>query len=364
MSVSLAEPPLSPSSPITGPSAPYFESALPSPDNWERYVRRHPEGTLFHTLGWRDAVRDTFGHEPIYLSALRGPRLVGVLPLFLVKSRLAGRMLVSVPYAVGGGMLADNDGIARGLFLRAQRIAEQKRCDIIDLRSERAMVPELTTSDRYALFRRNLPVSVDDVLTSLPRKARAAARHARDKYNLTIDYGDEHLPFVWKLYARNMRRLGSINYPFAFFRRLIRHTPERHWVSVVRRDGKPVAGLVTFLFRDRVMPYFYGATDDALTCNAANFIYLSTMERGVAAGYRVFDFGRTRRDNRGSFDFKRFQGFEPRPLPYQRWIAPGKTDPNLTPDNPRLSLARNAWRRLPLCMTRPLGSWLARHIPG
>jgi predicted N-acyltransferase len=161
-----------------------------------------------------------------------------------------------------------------------------------------------------------------------------------------------------------MRRLGSINYPFEFFERIADMTADGHWTLLVKRQGRPIAGLVTFLYQERVMPYFVGATDDAKRVNAANFIYLTTMERGVEEGYRVFDFGRSRMDNPGSFNFKRLHGFEPVPLGYQRYVASGTEAPNLSPSNPRYRLARSVWSRLPLCLTKRLGARLAKHIPG
>lgn len=331
---------------------------------WDRYVGDHPDSTLFHTVGWRDAVNDAFPHEPIYLTAVRGDQVAGVLPMFLVKSRLAGRMLVSVPYGVGGGIVADDQSVVAALFAAAKRVADRQACRVIDLRSERAVVEGIMPVDRYVGFRRELPREPKEVLPWLPRKPRAAARNARDKHGLTIHFGDEHLPEVWRLYSIAMRRLGSLTYPRAFFERLAVHTPDRHWVCLVKRGGRTVAGLFTFLFRDTVMPYFIGTTDEARDCSAANFIYLAVMERGVAAGYRVFDFGRSRRDNQGSYNFKRFHGFTARPLGYQIYSPPGCAAPNLSPDNPNFRLLRRLWKHLPLCVTRTVGARVARHIPG
>ena len=222
----------------------------------------------------------------------------------------------------------------------------------------------MPTVDDYVGFRRELPGTVDEVPGWLPRKARAAARNARLKYKLAVSYGDEQIAQVWRLYSKSMRRLGSISYPSAFFERLITHTPNRHFTAIVRRGGRPVAGLITFLFKDRVMPYFFGATDEARRCGATNLVYLSAMERGVARGYRVFDFGRSRRDNLGSANFKRFNGFEPRPLGYQRYTPPGRQGPDLSPTSPRFRIARRLWPHLPLFVTRVAGARLARHIPG
>ncbi len=332
--------------------------------DWDTYVSSHQDGTLFHTSAWQRAVSEAFGHEAFYLAAVREGRMVGALPMFLVASRIAGRMLVSVPYGVGGGIVADDDHVAGHLFEAAKSSADKLNCPVIDLRSERAVVPDLPVVDRYVGFRRELPEQVADVPGWLPRKARAATRNARDKYGLTAAFGDEHLEDVWRLYSISMRRLASLTYPYRFFERLVSHTPGRHWVCVVTWNGRVVAGLVTFLFKDTVMPYFIGTTDAARQCSAANFIYYCVMMRAVEKGYRVFDFGRSRRENIGSYDFKRFNGFEPRPLEYQVYRTPGSLEPNLSPSNPKFGLVRRVWKYLPLCVTRSVGAYVSRHIPG
>ena len=72
---------------------------------WDTFVQNHEFGSIFHTMAWRDTVERTFGHEDIYLLAARDGVIVGVLPMFLVNSRFAGRLLMSVPCAVEGGVL-------------------------------------------------------------------------------------------------------------------------------------------------------------------------------------------------------------------------------------------------------------------
>ena len=331
---------------------------------WDAFALRHREGTLFHEWAWRDAVCGAFPHEAHYLMASRDRIPVGILPLFLVRSIVAGRMLVSVPYGVGGGTLADNDEAADALLEAAKRIATENRCRSIDLRSARAVHASLPIVDRYVGFRRELPQRVEDVPGMLPRKARAAARNARDKFGLTIDHADEHLRTVWRLHVRNMRRLGSLCYPFRFFEAIADRFGPRCWISVARWNQRVVAGLLTLVRGDTVMPYFYGATRAARHCHAANFIYAATMERAVAAGCRVFDFGRSRVDNEGSFAFKRLQGFEPKPLEYQVCVPQGRRGVELSPNAGLFRHARRVWPWLPLSATQYLGAFLSRHIPG
>lgn len=331
---------------------------------WDDYVRSHPDGSLFHTTAWMESVADAFGHRQHYLIARSRGVIRGVLPMFHVRSRIGGSMLVSVPYSVGGGILADSESVRNDLWDTARRIARETSARTIDLRAEGSDLADCEPVEGYVSFKRELPDHVEDVLAWLPRKARAAARNARFKHGLTVDFDPVHLPTAWQLYCRSMRRLGSICYPRRFFEGLVERFGEDAFVQIVRFEDRVIAALVSFRFGDTFLPYFAGCDERFNGCNTNNFLYLAAMEKAVELGCRVFDFGRTRADNKGSYDFKRFHGFEPKPLPYGRWVAEGAAPANLTPSNPKFRLARNVWRHLPLALSVYLGTRVARHVPG
>jgi len=345
---------------------------------WEDYAAAHPHGTLFHTLTWCDAVQEAFEHESLHLTAWRGEKLTGIFPLMRVRSRLAGTVLVSVPYGVYGGTLADDEESHTALLDRAQGLADRWRAQWIDIRSMEPQWPHLPVVRRYVTFRKRLPVDPERVLSELPRKARAAARQARDRYKLQVSFDDEHLDTVWSLYSQSMRRVSSPNYPLKFFRLLIERTVEGtghrdqgseptmpgHLVQLVSYRERPIAGLISFIYRDTLMPYFAGCDERFEKVHPNNFLYLTAMEKGVQIGCQEFDFGRSRIDNAGAYNFKRFQGFEPTPLQYQYYVPQGGRIPDLHPGNRKLEMARRLWPRLPLAVTRPLGAWLAKSIPG
>jgi FemAB-related protein (PEP-CTERM system-associated) len=327
-------------------------------------VDRHPQGTFFHGLTWKRAVERTFGHRSWYLLGEQGGRVVGVFPLFEINSLVGGRFMVSVPYATYGGLLTDGQEIADALFNKAKAIAGQVRAQSIELRSASAAISSVDVIHTHATYRKELPTSEEAVLLDLPRKARAAARRATERYDLTVDFDRSLLRTVWGLYARSMRRLGSVNYPYQFFEELARASGDQHVVQVVRHRGRPVAGLLTFLYRDTVLPYFSGLDERESIYGLNNYLYLESMRWGVRHGYRQYDFGRTRLDNAGCSDFKRFCGFEPEELQYQNYVMPGRRAPDLSPSSPRWAAARRVWRALPLPITKPVGGWLAKSIPG
>ena len=332
---------------------------------WQEFVARCRSSTLFHDLRWSDAVGRCFHHRPLHLVAREGRRgnICGILPLFEVRSFLAGRLLVSVPYGVYGGIAAESAGAAEALLDAAAWWARKLEVNYLELRHLEPNNFDLPTDGRYVTFIKALPERAEDCLAQLPRKARAAARHAINRYRLRAEFRPDLLSAVYDLYARNVRRLGSPVYPKRFFRLLAQLFGEKCICQVVFYGEVMVAGLMSFIFKDYFMPYYSGSLPAYRRTNANNFLYLKAMEYGVEHGCRYFDFGRTRRANIGPYQFKKNQGFEPRPLPYQVLLVRARQMPRLDPGAERFGPAQAIWRRLPLPITRWLGGMVTRAIP-
>jgi FemAB-related protein (PEP-CTERM system-associated) len=328
---------------------------------WSRFVCEQPQATVFHQLQWSQCVESAYGHRPLHQMAWQDDRLVGILPLFLVKSMFVGRVLVSVPYATYGGILAGTDDAAQSLLVGAQSLALENRAAYLELRHRDANGLELTPVGAYDTFRKQLPEDPDEVLGGLPKKARAAARHGLGE--LTVETGPDLLGEVYSLYARTMRRLGSPNYRKGLFQQLSQAYGDDAVCLVVRHGRKAVAGVISFIFRDEIVPYFSGSTALGRAMGASNVMYLKLMEYAVTRGLKTFDFNRTRRDNQGPHAFKRHMGFEPTPLHYQISLNTADRPPELTPSNRKFALAGKVWRRLPLCMTRPMSSIVTKWVP-
>lgn len=330
-------------------------------DAWDAFVANHPQGTVFHRLAWSRAVEMAYPHEPLHLLASDNGQITGVLPLFFVRSVFVGRVLVSVPYGTYGGILAANPQAAQALLAEAERLREEYRCEYLELRHRHANGLDLPVLDRYDTFRKELPDDPDEVLASLPKKARAATR--KGLKTLTTDTGPQYLRTIYDLYAFTLRRLGSPNYRRRLFEALLCEYGDDCLCLVVKDGDKPIAGVVSFVFRDELCAYFSGSLPEAMPLCASNVMYCRLMEETIRLGLRWFDFNRTRRDNHGPHSFKRHNGFEPEPLHYQISLGRAEELPNLSPSNRKFALAGRVWKKLPLWMTRTAGGMITRWIP-
>ena len=247
---------------------------------------------------------------------------------------------ISIPYAVSGGVVADHAGIEAQLVVTAQREAERHKVRYLELRSE-SLGDRLTVRDHYFGFRTTLPSEANQVLDRFPRKARAEIRKARDQFKLTARFGHGLLETFYRLYVRSLRRLGSPGHAWKFFRRLIDEFGADCLVEVVYHQDTPLAGVMSFRFRDQILPYYAGIDNRFSRMNPSNYLYFALMEHAVGLGLRIFDFGRTRRDNAGGCQFKINQGFEPEPLSYSFYSPQGHELPDLRPSNSAFSRSQD-----------------------
>lgn len=331
---------------------------------WDKYVAEHSQGTPFHLLAWREAVERTFGHRPHYLVAKAGADVVGVLPVFHVKSFLFGSMLVSVPYGVYGGALADSEQTALALEGRAAQLAGELSVAYLELR-DRQPAAERGGAHRelYVGFRKELPADSGAVLETIPRKTRRMVRLAISAgLDGALSRSPEHVDAFYSLFAHNMRKLGSPAFPKSLILNLLSSFKDRADILLVRREGRPVAGVMNLYFGDQVLPYYSGAQEELNSIGVNNFLYYDLMVKSIEKGYRLFDFGRSKIET-GPYHFKRHFGFEPKPLPYRYVLIRGTEIPNLNPTNPKYRRAIEIWKKLPLRITTTVGPWIVRGIP-
>ena len=339
---------------------PPFEAA------WDRYVRgaSDAEGaTFFHQLGWRWLVERVFGHRAHYLLARRGSRIVGVLPLFEMKSLLFGHSLVSVPFAIGGGVVADDADAAAELVTHGKGLAERLGVDYLELRSERPVDdPGLLTKDLYVTFRADLAEGEEAWLQRMERKRRQMMNYvARAGFEHRVA-GIKELPLFYRLFCESMRHHGTPVYPRLFLEEILDRFPEQTHLFFVYHQGRPLVGTLTLMFRDVIMPFYAGADRHHKPRGVDEYLYLSILRWGRENGFRTFDFGRSKRGT-GAHAFKVRWGMQEVPLAYQYQLVRARELPNVSPVNPKYRMLIETWKRLPLPVTRLLGPHLIAKIP-
>lgn len=332
---------------------------------WDEYLSRARAATFCHLSGWMKVVEATWHHLSQSLIAERDGKIVGVLPLYFTRSRLFGSSLVSTPNAVYGGVVAD-DAEARGSLLDgAKFLAHNLGVAHLELRNADDLLEDIADmhrQDLYVSFDREIFDDEDRLMKSLPRDIRRMIRLGPRHGLRAVTGREELLDEFYEVYATSVRNLGTPVFPKRLFAAFLRQFPDACDLLVIR-DGAQTAGAVmSFYFRDTVMPYYGGAYPAYYSKGINNFMYWELMRRSAARGFTRFDFGRSKRGT-GAYDFKRGWGMNERALPYGYFLVTARHMPNLNPLNPKFRLVVETWKRLPLPLTKLLGPRIVRNLP-
>jgi FemAB-related protein (PEP-CTERM system-associated) len=328
---------------------------------WDDLVEQHPSGSVYHLSGMRSVIEQSFGHETDYLTACEGQKVVGVLPLVRLTSRLFGDFMVSQPYFNYGGVLALNDAVADLLLSAAEQLARHRGCSHIEYR-DCALVQGLPVrTDKVAMWL-GLPDSEQQLWQQIGTKVRAQIKRGA-RFGLEAESGGiELLDDFYRVFAENMRDLGTPVYDKDFFRNLLESMVGDRRLVIVRHQGKPVSAAFLLGYKLR-MEVPWASTLRSANCYDANmFLYWELLRQACNSRYRIFDFGRSTQDA-PTYRFKKQWGAQPKQLYWHYWLRDGGEPPKINPDNPKYRLLISAWKRLPVWLTQLLGPRIVKYLP-
>jgi len=323
---------------------------------WDAFVAQCPNATFFHRAGWERITREVFGHDTHFLWAEQGGAVVGVLPLAHVNSRLFGNALTSLPFAVYGGVASTSPEAAAALEAEADRLAQRLGVAHLELRHIERRHADWPLQDLYVTFRKPILPKEEDNMLAIPRKQRAMVR--KGIKNGLSSHIDPDVDRFFALYADNVHRHGTPALSRRYFQALAEvFGPDVEVLTVCSPDSKPLSSVLSFYWRDEVLPYYAGDDWAAREAAANDFKYWELMRLACERGLQVFDYGRSKVGT-GPYAFKKNWGFEPTPLHYEYRLYQRDSVPQNNPSNAKYRLMIEAWKRLPL----PVANWLGPHI--
>jgi len=173
---------------------------------------------------------------------------------------------------------------------------------------------------------------------------------------------DSNVDRFFALYADNVHRHGTPALPKRYFQALCSEFGnDCEVLTVSAPDGRPLSSVLSFYFRDEVLPYYAGDDLAARDLAANDFKYWELMRRACARGIRVFDYGRSKQGT-GPYAFKKNWGFEPTQLHYEYRLYKRDAVPQNNPSNAKYKLMIETWRRLPLGVANWLGPYVVRSL--
>jgi FemAB-related protein (PEP-CTERM system-associated) len=212
----------------------------------------------------------------------------------------------------------------------------------------------------HSTFSCPIESSPDAILTSVKRKQRAVIRHSL-KNELSWDNSDNP-GLCYDVYAESVRNLGTPVFSKKLFSSLKNTFGDKCETLVINDNkGDPISSVLSFYYKDDVLPYYGGGTFDARALKSNDYMYYQLMCLAQEKGKSRFDFGRSKQ-NSGSYNYKKNWGMEEESLHYKIALVNSKALPNFSPNNPKYKLFIDMWKKMPLSLSRFIGPNLSKYL--
>lgn len=337
--------------------------------DWDAFVNSHPAGCLYHTSGWRSVIKTAYGHEPLYFALQdESDHIIAGLPVFLVRSRLTGTRLSTLPCAQSCnplvGMERHYQALKQGIleYMAGARIDtwEMKTTEAFQFEKEETAAPA-----RYLHHVLRIDRPAGDLFGALDKSNIQRAIGKAQRSGLVprlCDSQEEVEPFI-RLCAQMRREKGLLPQPGRFFRALwdILGREQRIEIRYADYQGEPISAIMLLKYKDTVV-YEYGATEPGYhRLSPSPFLLWEAILQASGEGYRTFDFGRTDISERGLVQFKDRWGAQQMKLSY--YEMPQRAGVNsLRRDGRAKALMAFAMRALPPSLCNAASTLLYKHL--
>jgi serine/alanine adding enzyme len=329
---------------------------------WDNYVKTHSRATHCHLFAWKKIIEQTYHLQSYYIYAINESKVVGILPLFNIKSRIFGNHLVSMPFLNYGGILTDSDQVAHQIHLYALELFKELNSSSLEYRYPESgpfsfPIPSESKANTYKVrMILNLPQNGEVLFQSFNAKLRSQIRRpSKEGMTCTIS-GECLLNDFYIVFARNMRDLGSPVHSPVFFKNIVKYLNQNARIGIVYYQRKPVAAGLIIHFHDTIEIPWASALKRFKTYSPNMLLYWSFLEYASNQGFKFFDFGRSSPDE-GTFRFKQQWGAESRQLYWYQTFSNRHNDHHHSLDHKstQRQLMASLWKKLPLVVANYFG---------
>jgi len=289
---------------------------------WDAFVDSHPKGSIYHSSVWSRVLERSYGYTPSHLAfeEVGSGRLVGVIPFQLIKSRLTGKRLVSLPLTSYCERLFPESGLEQlvGFVYRYYpdidylelKLAQNIEHPGIGLLRQSSFATHILALDPAPelLFK-------SFHSTSVRQRIRRAERN-----NLKLRVADqaEDMGTFFRLYRSVRKKHGLPPQPYIFFKNMWCYLKPKELMSLLLIEfGETIVAAAIVLRSRETLHFEYSASDHRFLklCPNQKLIWES-IKMGCRENLKYFDFGRSLLTHRSLIEFKERWGAQELDLVY------------------------------------------------
>ncbi len=345
-----------------------FIDPFSSGTEWDRMVTKHSGAQFFHSAAWARVLARTYGHKSFYLVATREDKVLALLPLVEVRSRLSGVRGVSLPFSdfctpllFGDGEFGDEG--YETVIAAAIELGRARRWKHLELRGSAGSAISAPGPASYYTHALDLRHSEKELFEGCANSVRRALRKAEKSFlAIEIESSRGALQEFYRLHCQTRRRHGLPPQPWTFFEHIHAEILQagNGCVILARQQGRAIGGAVFFRLGKQVLYKFGASNTQAGRVRANNLVIWEGIRFWAHGGAEFLHFGRTDVEHEGLRRFKLSWGAIEQPLQYLRFDF--RTGRWMVVESGSRRFSNRIFRHLPLPLNRVAGAMIYPHL--
>lgn len=328
---------------------------------WASFLEDNRFAIAWQSYEWREVLKRHYRFEFFPLAACDSGRIVGVLPLYRIRTAFGKDSLVSVPYAVAGGVVSCNEEAQSLLIGKAIEISKKyDSCKIILKQYKMRMSGDLLTDEDFYNRELDLTQGPEKLERGFADRNREMIGSTKDN-RLVLEYPSDDVNVFHGLLLRHLHARGIPCVSKGWIEDLLRF--KMYSIAILKSNGRPVAGTLVKEFKKTVsFPFTCLRRSRTEDNRLAYRLYWDLIQCYCCKGFEIFHSGRIP-GNDVTDDFRLGWGGTKHAYYYQRYPnLRGTTNTAVQRGSKREGLER-CWKLLPRSVAGAIGPLVVRMFP-
>jgi hypothetical protein len=329
-------------------------------EKWEDYVENNPT-IAWQSYYWSEVVSRHYSVDFFPIAAFNGNDICGIMPLYAVKTIKGKTQLISVPYAVGGGVVSDTHAAEEALVDTAIDLYNKTKANrIVFKQYKHKLNYQLQTDDNF--YNRELDLTRGpDIIFSESAFTNKRNIEKADKLDLKIEYPSDNLSAFYRLLLVHHKINGVPCVSKQWIRDLIKF--KMYNIALLTRKGRPIATTLVKEHKFSVSFPFTSLPDDSDQSNMfAYYLYWRLIKRFSINGKSFFHSGRIPHTDETNC-YRLGWGGEKYNYYYQYYPTIGERSEFSEKKGRKRRILGQLWKKLPIALTVILGPKIVRYYP-
>jgi hypothetical protein len=326
--------------------------------------------SIYHNRNWKNLVEENFGHQSLYIAALKDGMIIDILPFFLIKKPIFGKKIVSTPYeGCNGGFICKDVMMRKELIRQVQQYALDLKVKYVEIRSkfQYEELKEFGFVEKCPLIISELPLKgLDENWSMLSSNHRRNVRIAQNKgVTVNISSNLTEMRSFYDILATQYKQLGIPFFNEKFFIQIWDRLIQKEQACLLlARDKEEIIGghLLFFSGKDLISKYSASVKSNEYKSVYTSYaLFWEGIKLGIDRKLKYFNLGITDKSHRGLLDFKSRFGSKNSPVYFYYYSISGGV-PDYSTYLSKYSLPKRIWRSAPNKITTLIGQMINEWI--